>query len=262
MSLPAAEEMTLLSRIIKSSQAIQDGNKGISIQIRPFRMPVNEHEEESTSSHFPNQALIQAEEEAEALVSKAKQHAEAISLEIRQERERWEEERAILAEQAQKEGYQQGVEDGLQKGYGEAKDEIAFAKEIVEASKKDYQEHIESSEAVILELALNVAGKIINQKLEEDEGTFLSIVKRAIKETRDNREVQLHIHPSRYPFLLSNKEELMSIFPKDTDLYIYPDEALQENSCLIESENGRIDASVDSQLAEIKAKLTEMLEGE
>ena len=30
---------------------------------------------------------------------------------------------------------------------------------------------------------------------------------------------------------------------------------LSENSCIIESENGRIDASVDSQLSEFKRKI-------
>jgi flagellar assembly protein FliH len=54
----------------------------------------------------------------------------------------------------------------------------------------------------------------------------------------------------------------MAIFPKDTELYIFPDDELEESSCIIESENGRMDASVDSQLQEIKVKLTELLEGE
>ena len=49
---------------------------------------------------------------------------------------------------------------------------------------------------------------------------------------------------------------------KDIDFYIYPDDELEETSCIIESENGRIDASVDSQLEEIKIKLFEMLESE
>jgi flagellar assembly protein FliH len=168
----------------------------------------------------------------------------------------------MFIEQAQKEGYRQGVEDGIQKGYNEIAAEIAFAKKVVESSKKDYRHHIESSETVILNLALKVAEKIIGQQLEKDEVSFLSIVKRAIKEVRDNREVQLHIHPIQYQSILSHKDELMAIFPKDTELYIFPDDELEETNCIIESENGRMDASVDSQLQEIKVKLTELLEGE
>ena len=63
-------------------------------------------------------------------------------------------------------------------------------------------------------------------------------------------------------FLLSKKEELLSIFPQDTNLVIYPDSDLSEDSCLIESPSGRIDARIDTQLTEIKMNLIEFLEGE
>jgi flagellar assembly protein FliH len=68
------------------------------------------------------------------------------------------------------------------------------------------------------------------------------------------------VNPSRYSFLLSRKDELIALFPREVDFYIYPDEDLLEEACLIESANGRIDASVDSQLDEIKNKLIDLLE--
>ena len=52
---------------------------------------------------------------------------------------------------------------------------------------------------------------------------------------RNFSEIQIHVHPIHYEFLLSKKEELLSIFTKDTNLVIYPDSDLSEDSCLIES---------------------------
>ena len=43
---------------------------------------------------------------------------------------------------------------------------------------------------------------------------------------------------------------------------IFPDDDLKETDCIIESTFGRIDASVDSQLHELKLKLLQILEGE
>ena len=111
-----------------------------------------------------------------------------------------------------------------QKGYSEMAETLSFAQGIVDLSKQDYAKTIESAEPVILELAIKVAERIIGSKLNENNETFLSIVKRTIKEARDNREVQLHVHPAQYPFILSQKEELAAIFPKNTDFYIYPDQ--------------------------------------
>lgn len=257
--------MILLSRIIKSHQANQEKSNKITIKIRCLDSLETESEDEGQIVHHfqSDEFLNQAKQEAESLLIEAKQKAKAVADEVQQAREHWEKQEKIMyIEQAQKEGYQQGIEDGIQKGYNEVAGEIAFAKKVVESSKKDYQQHIESSESVILDLAMKVAGKVIGRQLENDEESFLSIVKKAIKEARDYREVQLHIHPIQYQSILTHKEELISIFPKDTELYIYPDDDLNESSCIIESENGRIDASVDSQLQEIKMKLTELLEGE
>ena len=257
--------MILLSRIIKSYQAKEQTEKEISIKIRPFpTIELNQEEQALEMDHTPiYEQMEQAKLEAETIVNKAREQAQTILGEMQQAKNQWElDERPMYIEQAQKEGYQQGMEDGIQKGYSEMADILSHAKEIVALSKQDYEKQIESAEPVILELAIKVAEKIIGLELKETNDTFLSIVKRTIKQARDNREVQLHIHPIQYPFILSQKEELEAIFPKNTDFYIYPDEDLSENSCIIESENGRIDASIDSQLQEMKAKLIEFLEGE
>lgn len=257
--------MILLSRIIKSYYAKEQAEKEISIKIRPF--PTIDLNQEGQDQELADTSIYerveQAKHNAETIIKEAKEQAEVILGEIQQARDQWElNDKPMYIEQAQKEGYQQGAEDGIQKGYSEMTDTILNAKEIVDLSKQEYEKQIVSAEPVILELAIKVAEKIIGFELNENNETFLSIVKRTIKEARDNREVQLHVHPSQYPFILSQKEELEAIFPKNTDFYIYPDEDLAENSCIIESENGRIDASVDSQLQEMKTKLIELLEGE
>jgi len=141
-------------------------------------------------------------------------------------------------------------------------DLIDLAKQTVTSSKSDYQRTIEQSEPTILEIGLKVAERILGEHLDGTSEHFISIVKRALKEAREYREVQLHVNPLHYEFLLSQKEDLLKIFPKETEVYIYPDGELSQNSCIIESANGRIDASVDQQLLEIKAKLFELLESE
>lgn len=261
----AVEGMILLSRIIKSFRTKEQPENEVSIKIRPFpTIELNEEEQElEIDDALIHQQMEQAKTEANAIVSEARNQAQAILDEIQQARNQWEfEEKPMYIEQAQKEGYQQGKEDGIQQGYSEMAEILAHAKEIVALSKQDYEKRIEAAEPVILELAIKAAEKIIGLKLDETTDAFLSIVKRTIKQARDHREVQLHVHPTRYAFILSQKEELDAIFPKNTDFYIYPDEDLSENSCIIESENGRIDASVDSQLHELRTKLMEFMEGE
>lgn len=257
--------MISLSRLIKSqftSSDLPTEKKVISI-----RMLDTSTDEKTASPVFPHtederkRILDDAEMEAKRIVSKAIEEAEFTRKQVQLEKQDWEKQRPILAEESRQSGFDQGYQDGRNQGYEEYRQSITFAQQIVQAAKQDYQNHIDSSEKVILDLGVKIAGKIIGEKLAADEG-FLPLVKTALKNARDYKDIQLHVHPNHYQELLSHKEELIAMFPKEIVFYIYPDDGLIESSCIIESENGRMDASVDSQLEEIKTKLFEILESD
>jgi flagellar assembly protein FliH len=258
--------MISLSRIIKSSLANSDDNEKKTIKIRTFSQifpDVDSSENPAFTDISTGRILDEANLNAEKIISEAKEEAELIRNQVELERKQWEETgRQQMYEEAREQGFSEGWNQGSQQGYQEMSEQIEYAKELIEASKADYRNHIESSEKTILELGIKVAERIIGSNLEASEESFLSIVKQAIKEARDYREIQIHVNPGHYPFILSQKEELLSIFPTETDIYIYPDSDLSESSCIIESSYGRIDAGVDSQLSQIKQKLIEILEGE
>ncbi|MDP4161467.1 MAG: flagellar assembly protein FliH [Bacillota bacterium] len=255
--------MISLSRLIKSQWTNSDQSEQKIISIKMFDHAIAGDPQAIEKLQFEKNSLLEnARKQAEMMMQEATVHAQSIREQAQEEMQNWANEKAMLAEQAQIEGYDRGLQEGRELGYKEIDELIAFSRGIVESSKEEYRKQIEKSESTILDLAVKVAGKIIGGKLEGNPEEFLDIVKRALKEARDYREIQLHINPLHYQFLLSQKDELVALFPKETDLYIYPDENLSEKDCIIESANGRIDASVDSQLEEIKRKLLELLESE
>jgi flagellar assembly protein FliH len=254
--------MISLSRLIKSYWAnqIQKENKVISIKV--LRQGENESQADVSTDLERNSLIEKAHKNAEQIISKANAHAEMIKEQIDSEKLAWEQEKEALIEQAKQEGFQAGLLEGRQKGFQEFKESIDLAREVIDSAKKDYKLTLESSDKAILDLALKVSEKILGKMINENEENFLHLVKRALKEAREYREIELHVHPVHYGFLLSQKEELMSIFPRETNFYIYPNEDLSETSCVIESANGQIDASIDSQLEQVKKKLFELLESE
>lgn len=256
--------MILLSKVIKSqwAQTIHDEQKIISIKMLESMKKAESLPEWNLHEDQHKEVLNQAYSEAERIVKEADKQAQSIREQIMQEKAAWKQEKAVLVEAAKQEGFSKGVEEGKEQGYQEYHHEILFAQEIVNTAKKDYQLQVASAEKTILQLGINAAEKILGEKLHESEEGFLAIVKRALKETRESCEVQIHVNPCHYEFMLARKGELTVIFPKETNVYIYPDDELDETSCMIESGNGRIDASIDSQLAELKRKLLELLESE
>lgn len=256
--------MTSLSRLIKAQWANQGKQEKKVIGIKRLEEPaVTEDIENDEEIIAKKEFLLQkANEEAEMIVSDAKMVAQSIREEIAKKKAEWEEKQVQLYNEAKQQGFEDGLEEGRRQGYEEMKEIIAEARRVVDQSKIDYRQKVESSESTILDLALKVAETIIGRAIEEKEEYFLSVVKRALKEAREYKEIQLRVHPRHYDFLLSQKEDLLKMFPRETELYIYPDEELLENGCIIESANGRIDATVDRQLLEMKQKLFELLESE
>lgn len=262
--------MILLSRLIKSGWSNTGKEEGKVITIRHFPPKVRKEETEKLEEmEVPvvpqvniEEIILQAKMEAEQIINEAKNYETEVKHQLEQAKEQWEIEKLHLMDLAKEEGFKEGFEEGKQQGYGEYKDLITKANKVIQSSKEDYFKKIESSEQTILMLALKVAEKIMGQQLKDEPERFIKVVKNAIQEAKENREVQLHVHPKYYDFILSHKEELIKIFPREVELYIYPNEQLSENGCVIESESGRIDASVDVQLEEIKRKLFDLLESE
>lgn len=261
--------MISLSRIIKSPLLTDLTGEKKTIEIKPFAFWGNfiEEEEEAISAKIDTtemDAMIQkANEEAVAIVQSAKAEAEQIQQKLASEKEHWfEVERRLLEEEAKQMGYDEGYAVGKEQGYDEMKEYIMLAQNVVSSSKKDYQQYLETAEKTILELAITVAEKIMSMQMASSEETYIQLVKKAIKEAREYEHVELRIHPVQYDRVLAQKEELQGIFLKETQFFIFPDEELAEADCMIETASGRIDASIDSQLQEMKKKLNELLEGE
>lgn len=256
--------MISLSRLFKSltgGQAIQE-QKVISIKLLESDQPQAEEPKFVFTAEQKQAILKNARQEAARIVREAQARAQELTERTQKEKEAWEYEKAKLAKDAESAGFDQGLKEGRLQGQAEYEEKIQFARGVVETAELDYRRQVESSEKTVLLLSMEVAGKILGQKLQASGESFLPLVKAALKEARETREIQLHINPVHYGFMLSQREELIALFPKEVNLYIYPDEKLSESDCLIESAGGRIDAGVDTQLAEMKEKLLELLESE
>jgi flagellar assembly protein FliH len=259
--------MISLSRLIKSQWSTANIAEKKIISIRNFNIvdyaaDIPEIAVEEEHHETPIELIEKANKEAEKIIQSAQKKQEDLLRQIQQERESWNTERELLINEAKKAGYQVGWNEGQQEGFSQYQEYIVEAQEVIQAAKKDYISYLETSEQTILDLATAIAEKVVASKIEEDGGYFLSLVKKAIKDVKEYQDVQIHVNPKQYHFLLENKEELLAVFSHETNLFIYPDHDINEGSCIIESPNGRIDASIDTQLAEIKKKLNEYLVGE
>ncbi|WP_027408684.1 flagellar assembly protein FliH [Anoxybacteroides tepidamans] len=256
--------MILLSKVIKASFTKTDHGSKKIIEVKNCfqkQAEVSFHVEMDEGASAQN-IVEQAEREAKLIKQEAEKYYHSLKQQILQERENWQLEKQQLMLAAQQEGYEAGYTQGKEEGLQSYHECIEEARRVIQAANEQFYEQIESAKETIFLIGLKVAERILGEKISENNEHFLSLVQRAMKEVREQSEVKLYVHPFYYEMVVQQKDELKAVFNQPADIFIYPDEQLAKDGCVIETPFGRIDASVDTQLQQIKEKLLERLKEE
>lgn len=259
------EEMTSLSKVFRAHQVAINEQPLRKIPLRPLYEQVDEPiephddtyekslQQKETKLQERSQALQEREEELEKSVEDAQRQIEQLKVD-------WENEREQLKEEAYREGYEYGVDQGHQDALEQMQQSIQLANEITSLSKVNSEKYLASQERVILELSVAIAEKIIGEELKQTEEVYLSMIRRAIKEAQETDEIKLYISPKYFELVSSNRDELETLFPPDIPFLIFANEDFADEECYIETNHGRIEVTIDTQLKELKKQLVAALE--
>lgn len=256
--------MTSLSNVFRAYNTISEDGKKKEISIRNLTIP----EQVESPTELTLEAVFA---ERDRLLKNAHKTIEQDKIAIEQMRQTatediasmqaaWQEEKATLQQQAYDEGFQVGYEEGRNKVLSDMADSIRTANGATELSYSNAQKYLESQERIVLELAMKTAERIMGLTLQNDQESYLSFVKRALKEAREMKEIKLYVSLDYFELVSDNRTELASIFPPDVPFLIFVNEDFDATDCFIETNHGRIVVSIDEQLNELREKLVEIME--
>ncbi|MEK5071130.1 flagellar assembly protein FliH [Sporosarcina sp. FSL K6-1508] len=256
--------MTSLSNVFRSLNTILENGetKEISIRSLSVSQEVNKEASLSLDSVLAERDRLLKEtktinEQEKAAIEQLRQTA---TEEISVMQAAWQNEKTILQQQAYDEGFQIGYEEGHNKSLSDMTTSITASNETTELSIQNARQYLESQERVILDLAMLSAERIIGEILQDDEEVYLSVVKRALKETREMKEIKLYVSLDYFQLVSDNRTELASIFPPNVPFLIFVNEEFETTECYIETNHGRIVVSIDDQLNELREKLIGIME--
>lgn len=172
----------------------------------------------------------------------------------------WQEEKKTLQQEAYDEGFQVGYQEGRDKVISDMTSSVQLANAVTEKAYENAKQYQESQERVILELAMRTAERIIGETITDEEEKFLPIVRRALKEAREMKEIKLYVSTDYFQLVSNHRSELASIFPPDIPFLIFANEDFEATECYIETNHGRIVVTIDDQLNELREQLIEILE--
>ena len=182
-------------------------------------------------------ASIQAE--ADSLIQSSQAEAEEIK------------QRAF--EEAQREGYENGYNEGLsavEQMKGELQDQAAEL-------ENEYQSMIASLEPQFVDIITDIYEHIFHVNLSEYKGLVSGILIDTINNTDGARNMVVHVAKDNYQEVVDMKDEILTETGMRSDnVEFIQDATLPLGGCVIETENGVYDCSVETELSELKRKLT------
>jgi len=100
----------------------------------------------------------------------------------------------------------------------------------------------------LLELALGVARKVVQQELAERPEIWLGMIRAAVKRAVDRERIVLRVPPPLMAFLRGSLAALRASLEDVKDLELVEDPSLPAGGCVIESRFGEVDIGVETQL--------------
>lgn len=254
-----------MSNVFKPFQANSADERTRQISIRNLHIDIKNQEEPKSIDALLTERAQSIEAERRVIENEKKQIDEMRRIaaeDIESMQLAWAEEKLQLQKQAYDEGFQIGFTEGHNKALADMSASIDHANEITKKSQEAAVEYQASQESVILELAMKAAEQILNETLRENDERFLSVVRKALLEVRETKEIKLYVSVKYYDFVQENRSELAAIFPPTTPFLIFANEEFDDQECFIETNHGRIVVSIDEQLNELRERLIEVLEME
>lgn len=106
------------------------------------------------------------------------------------------------------------------------------------------------AERQVVELALAVAGRILHREIAADRELLLAMARVSLDRLSDRRSATVRLHPDDEAAVRAGRSD----WPGGP-IVVVADPSVKPGGCVVESEGGQVDLSVDGQLREVRTAL-------
>jgi len=159
---------------------------------------------------------------------------------------------AILA------GAQAACEAERQRGYadGLAQAQMEQIEKMIDTSSRTI-EYFAKMENDMVQLVMSAVRKIVSDF--DDTQRVLIVVKNALSVVRNQKQMTLRLPPREVEVVRARINDLLAAYPGVGYLDIVPDGRLAPQSCILESEIGLVEASIEGQIAALETAFKKVL---
>lgn len=156
------------------------------------------------------------------------------------------------AVQIKQSAYQEGYNAGLQQAQGDIKNFQNVLGAFMGAEDKVFSQVAPH----IYEMAMEIAQKIIKTEVKTDPEIVLNTIVDVLKTLSKNEpKITLRINPVQVQYIKDTLPEQIKLLGMDTKLVILSDETVSEGGCIVQTNSGLVDATIEAQLEIVQTAL-------
>lgn len=194
-----------------------------------------------------------AEEKGHQVIENAKNQAVNIIKQAEEEQNNIKLKTEEIAKNAYNEGFQKGLEDGLNKFREDSITSVKSLETLAATSFELKHNIVKSADMDIVELVIAIARKITSAKF--DENMLKEITISAINQLKDKEEVTIIVNPQLVQNIINLSEEFKQEISQIKNIKIIEDSALSVDGTIVSTPLSRVDSRISSQIDEIAARL-------
>ncbi len=210
-------------------------------------------------------SFADVEQEAALMLQAAREQAARIEAAARtgaeaRYREHHERGRQEGLEQGRREGIEQIRREAAQAARSEAKSQVeslvAALTESLDLVEQRKHNLLAQAESGLIQLALAVARRVCRRLAEHDPQVAVEQARALLELVEHHHDLELHLHPADAETLRAAAGTLLEHVESLRHVRIVADEQVSRAGCVLHSEAGTIDATIETQLDRIAAALT------
>ena len=201
-------------------------------------------------------ASIQEQEQLKREIEEARNELTSLQTQIEQEKEQAQ----LEIDQMKAEAFEEANEQGYQEGYRKGLDSVQELQKQCEDERlqqeQEYQKKLEEMEPLMVDTLCDVYSHIFKVEAKEHKELVLKLLQDTLLKVDGTGSVIVHVAKEDYAYVQEQKGALLEEAGMQSgSVEIVSDAALARAQCMIETEGGVYDCSLDTELAELKRRL-------
>ncbi|BCN31534.1 FliH/SctL family protein [Anaeromicropila herbilytica] len=180
----------------------------------------------------------------EDAIRKSNEIVESAKMEAYKERE------AILSN-AREEGYKEGYESGLEK-INNLQTELENEKI---RNQEEFKDQVAELEPKFAGIMISLIEKITGVIIEDQKEVILHLVKNTLNNMNNNMNFLIKVSKDDFNMVYTHRNDFLGELREGARIEVFEDQSLEQNQCMIETENSIIDCSLDVQLKSLLTNL-------